>query len=102
MQIADHQQLHTAEGLRILSESSKYIIHSIEQIGPNHADLIDHEQVETANNLNLFTGKASLAVTLSGRAWNVQAKPQLEKRVERHAAGVNRRDSRGRSDDETF
>ncbi len=43
MQIADHQQLNPSKGLRGISESSQDLIHSVENIAPDHADLINHQ-----------------------------------------------------------
>ena len=43
LQIADHQQLHPAERFVPVSVTAEHIAHSIQQIRPDHTDLVDNE-----------------------------------------------------------
>ena len=46
LQIANHQQLHAAEGLIMITIPSQYGVDGIKQITSYHRDLIDNQQVE--------------------------------------------------------
>src|SRR5881628_3238701 len=46
VQVADHEQLHTAKSVRIVTVAAKHVVYGIEQVGPHHADFIDNDQVK--------------------------------------------------------
>ena len=89
VQVADHEQLNAAESARVVTVAAKHVVHGIEQVCPHHADLVDHEQVKRAEQLDFVAGKAPLVVDLPRRAGKVQPHGQLKKRMQRHTSGVN-------------
>jgi hypothetical protein len=63
-QVADHQQLYTAEGPIAAPVTSQDAIHAIEQIRPHHTDLIDDQQVEALDDADFV-----IAEPILGRGW---------------------------------
>ncbi len=59
-EIADHQELHPAEGPVATPVAPQNGIHPIEQIGPHHADFIDHEKVEISDDVDLVPAESIL------------------------------------------
>jgi hypothetical protein len=72
VQVADHQQLHAAEGQRRSGGSAQDMIHPVEQVGPHHADLVDHQQVEALDDVDLFPAVAMLAEIVRCRGYTVR------------------------------
>ena len=64
VQIADHEQLHATESVRVVTVAAKHVVNGIEQVCPDHADLIDDEQVKRAQQLDFVAGKTPLVVDL--------------------------------------
>ena len=62
VQVANHQQLHSAEGLRVVTIAPQHIVDRIEQIRPHHADFIDYQQFETADQADFVPGKTPCAI----------------------------------------
>jgi len=93
VQIADHEQLHTAESARGVTVAAKHVVDSVEQVCPHHADLVDHQQVKRPEQLDFVAGKAPLTVDFPRRVGKVQPHRQLKKRMQRHASSVNRSDT---------
>jgi hypothetical protein len=101
MQVANHQQLHSTKRVTGMSIPAQDFIDRIEQIGSDHTDLVDDQQIETANETDLCSRDTMLPLillTMNGR--KVQTEGELKKRVNRHAAGIDGRDPCGRDDDE--
>src|SRR5215475_14462874 len=89
VQVADHEQLHAAESARVVTVAAKHVVHGIEQVCPNHADLVDHEQVKSAEQLDFVARKTPLVIDLPGQVGKVQSCGQLKKRMQRHTASIN-------------
>ena len=51
VQVADHQQLDITERTIVAAKSSQSVVDSIQQVCSHHADLVDHQQFETANQI---------------------------------------------------
>ncbi len=49
LQVADEQQLHTAEGERAVAEPPQHLVNGIEHVGAHHTHLVDYQQVKTAD-----------------------------------------------------
>src|SRR5207247_3480779 len=64
VEVADHEQLHAAKDARVVAVAAKHVVYCIEQVCPHHADLIDDDQVECAEQLNFVSGKTALVVDL--------------------------------------
>ncbi len=71
VQVADHQQLHATESAGVVTVAAKHVVNGIEQVCPHHADLIDDDQVQRAEQLDLVPGKTPLVVDLPRRAGKV-------------------------------
>ena len=97
LQIAYHQHLHASERPVAPAVAAQHIVHRIQQVGPDHADLVDYEQVDAAYDVDLVLAEMIVVFRLSARAeagfGNIRREGQLEERVYGHAAGVHGRDS---------
>ena len=51
VQIADHQQLHPAKGQLGAAVAPQDAVDAVEQIGPDHADLVDHQEIEALDDV---------------------------------------------------
>ena len=54
LQVAYHEQLHAAEGLRAVAVAAQHLVDGIEQVGPHHADFVDDQEVHTADNVDFL------------------------------------------------
>ena len=105
MQIPDHEQLHTAKRLIIATVPAQDRIHGIQQVGPHHADLVNHQQIKAFDNPFFFFAESEQALPalfIGLTARNKWAKGQLEKRMEGDASGINGRNPGWGGDDHPF
>jgi hypothetical protein len=99
VEVANHQQLHPAEGLGMVPVAAQHLVHGVEEVGPHHADFVNHEQVEAFDEADFLPRKTPLFVLLTRSAGQVQPERQLEHGVQGHAPGVDGgHPSRGRDD----
>ena len=101
VQVADHQQLHTAKGQFGATVATQHTVHAIEQIRPYHADLVDNQQVKAFDDILFFLTEPVLAgVGLATR--DERPERHLKKRVESYPAGVDCRNPGGCGDYQPF
>ena len=91
-QVADHQELHAAEGQAAVPIAFEHGVHRVEKIGPHHADFVDHQKIHTLDDIDFFLAnpvpcRGVFATRRKG------AEGQLKKRMQGHAAGVYRGNS---------
>ena len=94
LQVANHEQLHTAEGERAVAVLSENGINLVEQVGTHHGYFIDDNQVQTANQLDFLFSQFEvhfLVVVLGDE----RRKRQLEKGMDGGSAGIDGGDARG-------
>ena len=102
VQVADHQQLQSSEGLPAVAITAQNIVNGIKHIGSDHTDFVDDEQVEALNQSDFFTGKFALTVGIRCCAGQKRAKRQLKKRVDGHAPCIDGGYPGGGHDDHSF
>ena len=100
LQVADHQQLHTSEGLVSVAEPPKHGVDGIEQVAAHHRDFIDDQQVERGDDATLLLAEVELALDMGIR--HVGCEGQLEEGVYRHTTRIDGRHTCWRYDDRTF
>ena len=97
LQVAYHQHLYAAERPVASAVAAQHIVHRVQKVGSDHADLVDHEQVDAANDVDLVLSEMIVVFRLSTRAeaglGNIRREGELEERVYGHAACVHGRDS---------
>ena len=70
LQVADHQQLHAAEGARVAAVFPQGVVDGIEQVGPDHRDFVDDQQVDGADQAQFLFGEAvGVACLGPGDVW---------------------------------
>ena len=84
LQIADHQQLYPAERFAPVSVAAEHITHRIQQICPDHTDLIDDQQIHAPDNINFFPSEFMVKPFLTravffGSTRNIRSERQLKK-----------------------
>ena len=92
LQVAYHQQLHSAERQMGLTETPQYGIYGIQYVGTHHTYLINDKQVEATNQpLLLLAELVSVHILLGteGRVGHIGSKRQLEERMQGHATGID-------------
>ena len=90
MQIDDHQQLYAAEWRVTAPVAAQYGIDGVQQVGTNHADLVDHQEIEAFYNIDFFFAEPVLFRLRLGLAVrNKWAKRQLKEGVQGNATRVN-------------
>ncbi len=94
LEVADQQQLHAAERLVRTADAAQGVVDGVEQVGADHRHLVDHQQVEPADDLQLILAESHL-LTFASHPGHERSEVELEERVQRHAAGVDGGDSRG-------
>ena len=97
LQVANHEQLHAAEGFIMVAVAAHHRVDGVEQVGAHHRDLVDDEQVERGQNLALLATEVELALYLG--VGHEGREGQLEERVYGHAAGIDGRHARWCHDD---
>jgi len=97
VQVADHQELHSAKGLLGAAISSQNAVNAIKQVGPDHADLIDNQEIKAPDDV-LFLFAEPVLAGMGLAAGNKRPEGYLEKRMQGHPAGIDGRDS-GRGGD---
>jgi hypothetical protein len=100
MQIADKQQLNPAEGLIIAAVTAEDMVNPVQQVGPDHADFVDDQQIEAFNEIDFIPVEFMTVFPLA--AGDVRSEGHLEKGVKGDTAGVNRRHPGGGGDDHPF
>ncbi len=95
LHVANHQQLHPSERLIIPAKLAQPLVDTVQQVGTYHTDLIDHQQVQTSDNISLLGTEAHTSPVFTlGITRHPRAKRKLEKRVNGHPAGIDGRHSR--------
>ena len=103
VQVSDHQQLHAAERQRAAPEPAQHRVNPVEQVRPDHADLVDNQQVQAEHDILFFPAEPILPVAAGMLAARDQgAKGHLEKRMQGNPAHVNGSYSGGCSDNHPF
>ena len=100
LQVANHEQLHSAEGQMRLTEAPQYGIHGIQYVGTYHTYLVDDKQVEAPNQPFLLLAElvaVHILLGTEGRVGDIRCKRQLEERVQGHAPCIDGGNARGGS-----
>ena len=105
--IADHQELHPAEGFVVSAVPSQGHIDGIKQVCPYHGNLINNQKVQSADHLDAaFSQTAFLRHLIFGNKFlylrKIWAERKLEERMDGDSSGIDCCDSRGRQDDEAL
>ena len=84
LQITDHQQLYPAERFAPVSVAAEHITHRIQQICPDHTDLIDDQQIHAPDNIDFFPSEFMVKPFLTravffGSTRNIRSERQLKK-----------------------
>jgi hypothetical protein len=96
VQIADHQQLHPAEGQLGAAVTPQHAIHAIKQIGPDHADFINDQQIEASDDID-FLPAEPVTAGLRFAARDERTKGHLKKGMQGNPTGIDGSDTgRGR------
>ena len=97
LEVAYQQHLHAAEGTAAVTVAAQHVVDRVEQVGPDHADLVDHEKVEAADEVGLVLAETVAVFRVCSAAeagfGNVGREGQLEEGVYGHSAGVDGSDS---------
>ncbi len=74
MQVAYHQELHTAKGKVVLAITAHHGIDGIEQVTAHHTDLVDDQQVHRTDDVSLHLAEliALLFASAKGCAWEIR------------------------------
>ena len=88
--VAYHHHLNTSKRQLVFAETTQHGIHSVEQVGSHHGNLVYHERVDRLYNANLLFGESVLLfLRLILRIGNKGCKRQLEERMNGSALGVD-------------
>ena len=97
LEVAYQQHLHAAEGTAAVTVAAQHVVDRVEQVGPDHADLVDHEKVEAADEVGLVLAETVAVFRVCSAAetgfGDVGREGQLEEGVYGHSAGVDGSDS---------
>ena len=91
MQIAYHEQLHSAKGLGAAAVPPQGCVHGIQQVGPDHADLVDNQEVQALNDVLFLLAdpEAALLVPLKRLApGHKRTEGQLEEGMQGYPSGI--------------
>ena len=94
LQVANHEQLHTAEGHMVVAEPAQHGVDGVEQVAPHHRYLVDDEQVERGDEAPFLTTVLEAVFYLS--IGHIGGEGQLEKGVDGDTAGIDGRHTGGR------
>ena len=100
LQVTDHQQLYTAEGLVSVAEAPEYGVDGIEQVAAHHRDLVDDQQVERGDDAAFLLAEVELA--LDAGIGHEGRERQLEEGVDGDTAGIDGCHTCGRHNDRAF
>ncbi len=100
MQVADEQQLHPAERHGAAAMAAENTVHPVQQVGADHADLVDHQKIEAFNEIDLVPAEFMAVFALA--AGNERPERHLKKGMESDAAGIDRRHPGRGGDDHAF
>ena len=92
LQVAYHEQLHTPERLRTVTETTEHGVDGIEEVGTHHTDLIDDKHVKGGDDASFGFGE--VVAVADRRTGDVRRGRQLKERMDRHAAGIDSRHTR--------
>lgn len=85
--VANHKQLHTAERDVRVSDVSQSVVNLVEEVGPDHAYLVDDEEFECSDDVEfLFAYLFHLSVYL---VWGEDDGLELEEGVDGHSACID-------------
>ena len=93
LQVAYHQQLHAAERLVFVTIAAQHPVDGVKQIASHHRYLIDHEDVECADDFALLLAEVVAVADVGAR--NERRQRELEKRMDGHAGRIDGCHSRG-------
>ena len=94
LEVANHEQLHTAEGTMAVAIAAQHSVHVVEQVGAHHRDFVDDEEVERADEPLFALTHAKLLPAVIGPG-DVGGKWDLQKRMYRHPSCIDGRNARG-------
>lgn len=100
VQVTNQQELYTTKGAIVSTVFAQNAIYAIQQVGADHAYLVDYQQIEIFDNVYFFPVEFVLPAVFT--SWNKRSKWHLEKRVESNSAGVDRRNTSGCCDDHSL
>ena len=62
LQVPDKQKLYAAERFVAVLIAAQDIADGVQQVGTHHADLVDHQQVHAANDIDLVLAELVLEI----------------------------------------
>ena len=86
LQVANHQELHSAKRLVVFAEATEHRIDGVENVGTHHTNLVDNEQVERSHYLSFLFAvfKARFHHTFG----HERGKRKLKKRVNGYTTSI--------------
>ena len=106
LQVANHQQLHTAKRFVGVAVAAEHFIYRIQQVGAYHTDFINHQQVHAAYDIDFLLTETEAVACLSIRAerafGHIRRKRNLKERMDGNTSGIDSRYAGGRNDYHTF
>ena len=97
LQVANHEQLHAAEGQVSVAEPAQHGVDGVEQVAPHHGNLVDDEQVERCDDAPFVTAEVELALDMG--VGHEGTERQLKEGVDGDTASVDGGDTRWCHDD---
>ena len=67
LQVANHQQLHTAKRFVGVAVAAEHFIYRIQQVGAYHTDFINHQQIHAAYDIDFLLTETEAVACLSIR-----------------------------------
>ena len=89
-QVAEHGELHAAEGLVVAPVQAQRLVDAVHEVGPDHGDLVDDQEVQRLHHAGVAHGPELPGVH--------EARRQAEEGVDGLAAHADRREAGGRHD----
>jgi len=108
VQIADHQELDAPKGFVAPTKTAEYLIDGVQQVGPDHADFINDQEVEAADDVDLVSVepvdqsliRRPCRLTMSFQ--HLRPKGELKERMNGHTASIDSGHPCGSCDDHSF
>ena len=89
-EVANHQELHSAEGAVFVLMKTQHGIYLVEEVGTHHGDLVDDEEVERTDNILLLLAEAVFLIATPKRGiGDIGCQRKLEEGVYRNAASID-------------
>ena len=89
-EVANHQELHSAERAVLVFVEAQHGIYLVEQVGTHHGNLVDDEEVECTDNILLLLAEAVFLIATPKRGvGDIGCQGKLEKGVYRNAASID-------------